>query len=423
MELLEFLLSNESGVTIGDYAITKGVPIQFAEKASFSAYPLYRGMARKSSYERSISKIYGIAEVLELIGYWFPISKKIILFSDYLTIFFSDDMKASGIQVLLTGDLYSGIRKKIKSQLEQWIDENIDSIEPTEFSEDTVSRDFSNGVISYDLRGELTTCLARCYDKINDFGFDIVKALYCDEEVNAVFDDVCKTVSNFIGRTKANDAELQRRVEAASESNGMEDRARNVKTVLLSLREQGVKKCLATFDFGYTKVTKKISTENTDYRWVEGTQKATEDFEKEYLQPITMDRYFRKKEGYLAYITDITYRNKSVYTVDTLPNDPENELYNAAIYSSNDITKYADKNPDCSIPLKDGSCIINAYMDNFYSTLDGVKFLITHKADGLMAFTKLVENDKQGRRMRQSRNWDEIMKYMYSLYEQPCESE
>ena len=87
---------------------------------------------------------------------------------------------------------------------------------------------------------------------------------------------------------------------------------------------------------------------------------------------------------YLAYITKVELKGKTIYEAKPMPDKNGNRLYNEVMQSDEkdfDPDDFINENPDCSIPLYDGSDLLVEYVKGYYSSAKGLSFLVKHGAD------------------------------------------
>ena len=406
MEFADFLKStlgsNIYDKTIGRVRYMKGSKNTKLPRAKdgeeLHFYPIYFGKIYKNHDSSAISLNEGIAEEMKILGYWIP-SKYLFIKTDCAFPFdeFVLDRKYI-ITVKDEDDFVRTIHRGFAKAICQWADDNMESVDPSEAG-DKVENEalelFNAGHNDIDIRTDIKEYkCTNISDAADGISVDVLE--YVAGGLGFKRQDIDKAISDvtaYIAERKAVRERLLALVKAekVSDRNDFDTRGRTVKTVFNKLLKMGRKNCEVTFDFGYDKVVRKVNMSLPWITWIGNTRVATEIFEKEYAQPLTMKGYSPKPDDFLPYVTLITSGKKVYYETEPLENRLENKLYNIIIrrendFSINEITAGGFV-PDCSLFIKGrNNGILIEYVQNRYSTVAGTEFLIEHGADAGSAY-------------------------------------
>lgn len=424
----EFLKGADTSCSIGYDIFLKGGPQDVAVRRSLAdggkesnvqvqIIPLYKNCY--SQNEDCLSAMFDkVPYKMEFVGFWIPEKSCFVSDSTYTGGYPATG--TCGITHCVAYEVVEEMRKSISDRTLDWIDENILTIPPADgFDESRVADLFNRGHVDIDIMKQTMSSHERF---IQEYGKkkmpNVVKWIFGDtSEVEEKADSICGVIHDIVSRLKAERAELLKRINAVSDKESLTERIRRVKSVLLDLYEKGTKSCTAVFDFGYAKSTQKVGMKNGPSMYTIGSSdRAESEFYKTYRQPIVMGCY-SNEEKILAYITRIESRKKTVYEAAPFENRAENELYNAVIRSDDKDfipERFEGKNLDCSIQMPDGLDLLVKYASGFYSSVDGLDFLIKHGADPSRLKQFINEKGCCYRRSC-SRNMDKIEKYLETV--------
>lgn len=424
MTIAEFLKSGENCCSIDGMVYMKGLPqamdsvLPDGVRKETAVIPVYGGhwAVRKGTPAPMYmsGSTAGMLDMtpprLDFMLFWIPERSSVLICGNTVI------PEPHGLDVQYSHDIKGEIEKYFSEGIRRWIDEELGKVEPAETpDQNTVRTMFDNGYTDIDIRHEMIN-MCGWYSKPgnpNTLKWVLGDTSDEDKRLGSIFKDFTARASKF----KADRMELIRLVGASMDRDTLENRMRRVRTALVGLRNKSVYSCRATFDFGYCTVTRSIKTTPSN-AWIGGSQDATRRFLNEFRQPVTMG-FTAGSTFLMAYITKIESRKKSVYEATPLENRAENELYNAVFRSGTidfDRNAFEGKNPDCSTPMPDGTDLLMTYVKGYYSTAEGVDFLIRHGADPACLIKNAEKLSQTLGFHGVSRDWNGIRQYLDNMY-------
>lgn len=430
---LKFLKDDAVQTEINGTIFIKCQSVKAGLHRDMDVVPVYESHDTDHRYEKEESRKF--PKTFSLKGYYIP--QKNCYVTDRVMTGVTEKPeteKEYGINIYWDFDIQNKIQNEILQKVTAWCTENMDRIQPEKECREEDIKDikqmFETGYTCIDVQKTAKKALDQIRLEINRMEFDTAEWL-CENKYES--DNAIKKYTDrmerAIAREKANNRMLMDMISKAEnncqENNSKQNRVRKLKSILRDMAEKGSATCNATFDFGYcTTVQKlKINAVLRTYNasdWINGTQTATRMFEKKYMQPASMKD--DSIDEFLAYVTKIEARKTTVYEAESCAEHIlENKLYNQISQSQEKdirLEEFRNENPDCSIPFANGRDPLTKYVNGFYSSVDGVKFLIEHGANTkkLMNEIKLTQNNTQMvGTLYSSRDREEIQKYMMRI--------
>ena len=417
--LVHFLMHNTNvrGKDSINLVYMKGNPLNAGTKRMMVPVYASRGADRNGT---DTPARLGFPEDFKYSGVWIPHEMCFISQNAWEN---TMNAEGSGIDILSESNLCNKIRESIAGRIGDWIVENKDGIEAgNAFNEEKARHYYDRGYGLSDIPSVMDMEIKECTEIIQSLlqarEFNTAAWVVKDTtEEDGVFMEMRAVAEKDIAAAKALCGALREKLECRDMPPASK-RSYHVRTVFKTLRDQGLKNCFATFDFGYCTVRGKVDMDLPHYTWLGGTMKATEEFTKNYIQPITMNFEFPDVDDFLAYVTRLEARGKTVYTAEPMEIIKENRLYNSILRCDSgkdfDPDDYDGDNPDCSLPFFDGRDALCIYVWRFYSSVRGVKFLVGHGADpGILARKIDYYDGLSG--MHRSRDWQDIKEYILEL--------
>lgn len=113
-----------------------------------------------------------------------------------------------------------------------------------------------------------------------------------------------------------------------------------LRRVFNELHEKGTRNVNVKFDFGFIQLDTKVDTGLSEYSFIEGVHKKTDEFYAKCDSPLLRTDYYREVDDFLPFITEISYRKTVLYedtfTVDHLK---ERELCTKAYKDYNEVSE------------------------------------------------------------------------------------
>lgn len=372
-------LKGTDGAVFGYDIYFKGAPFKIKGSDSF-AYPVYHGRSCGGN-EYNIPDIPGQAR---LFGFYIP-EKSLYITSSFR----ADDFEDDGLSVLSFEEIQKDFSKRVVADVEAWM-ENED-VEASIPEEEDVHSLFENGIFDIDIHKEKQRFKCIVEEKMQKTDIDYFSYISgVMQEYENITADMITQAENFIQRKKANKKLINQLVQESQKmmvKSGGQDadyRRREVLHIFKNFKESGYKTCMVSFDFAGKKVKTKVNLAEK-YRWINGTQRATKEFEDDNYMPISMPKNGKDMNYFLPFVIRIEARSKCYYEAQPLNVPEENLLYNELLSFGKwlDIKYLESKYPsaDCSIPLSGGREIASVYIKEYCATPDGLRYLLNHNAD------------------------------------------